>query len=150
MKTIMEKSKYLVVIAVIFSLAASAAAFVWGAAKTVSVVLHLVTTSGKDPEAAISLIELMDTFLIATALLLFSVGLYELFVEDVELPRWLVIRDLQDLKTKLGSVIVLVLSVTFLKHLVEWKDPPGTLFFGLAVALVSAALIAFGHYGKKD
>lgn len=34
--------------------------------------------------------------------------------------------------------------------LVEWKDPQGTLFFGIAVAVVSAYLIAFSHYGGKD
>jgi uncharacterized membrane protein YqhA len=92
----------------------------------------------------------MDVFLIATALLIFAIGLYELFIGDVPMPKWLVIHDLHDLKAKLGSVIILVLAVTFLKHLVEWKDPQGTLYFGLAVTLVSASLIVFGHFGGKD
>jgi len=41
------------------------------------------------------------------------------------------------------------MGITFLKHLVEWTDPQGTLYFGIAVA-VSCALIAFGYYGGKD
>ena len=150
MKRILEKSISLVLIAVITSLIASVAAFAWGALKTIMVLLHLVTSFGKDPSAVIELIALMDTFLIATALLIFAVGMYELFIEDIKLPEWLVIHNLHDLKVKLGSVIILVMAVTFLEHLVEWKDPQGTLYFGVAVALVSASLIAFGHFGGKD
>jgi len=150
LKVVLEKSKYLVLIAVLFSLIASLAAFLWGAVKTVFVIMHLVSTHANDPLGAVELIRVMDTFLIASALFIFSVGLYELFIEDVDMPPWLIIHNLYDLKAKLGSVIVLVLAVTFLEHLVEWKDPLGMLYFGIAIALVSASLIAFGYYGEKD
>ncbi|MCL4476091.1 MAG: YqhA family protein [Nitrospirae bacterium] len=92
----------------------------------------------------------MDTFLIATALFIFAVGMYELFIKDVSLPQWLVIRNLHDLKVRLSSVIILVMTVIFLEHLVEWKDPQATLFYGIAVAVVSASLIAFSHFGGRD
>lgn len=150
MEKVLEKSKYLILIAVVSSLVGSVAAFLWGALKTVTVIVEIITTYGKDPHAAISLIGLMDTFLIATALFIFAVGMYELFIKDVPLPQWLVIRNLHDLKVRLSSVIILVMAVIFLEHLVEWKDPQGTFYFGLSVAVVSAALIAFSHYGGKD
>lgn len=150
MEKILEKSKNLILIAVVSSLAASIAAFLWGAAKTATIILNLVTSYGKDPLAAIALIELMDTFLIATALFIFAVGMYELFIKDINLPKWLVIHNLHDLKSKLGSVIILVMAVKFLEHLVEWKDPQGTLFYGIAIAVVSASLIAFSHFRGKD
>lgn len=150
MEKLLEKGKNLILLAVFSSLLASFAVFVWGAFKTVTTIIGLVTSLGKDPLVAIAFIELMDTFLIATALFIFAVGLYELFIKDITLPQWLVIHDLHDLKAKLGSVIVLVMAVTFLKHLVEWKDPQGTLYFALGVAIVSASLIALGHLGGKD
>lgn len=150
MKKLLERSKYLIIIAVAFSLLASIAAFLLGGVKTISIIERIISSYGKDPLVAILLIELMDTFLIATALLIFSLGMYELFIADIILPEWLVIHNLHDLKAKLGSVIVLVMAVTFLKHLVEWKDPQGTLFFGIAVAVVAASLIAFSHFGGKD
>lgn len=150
LKVVLEKSKYLVFIAVVFALLASLAAFLWGAVKTVLVIVHLAGTRGADPRGTVELIGLMDTFLIATALFIFAVGLYELFIEDIAMPGWLIIHNLHDLKAKLGSVVVLVLAVTFLEHLVEWKDPQGMLFFGIAISLVSASLIAFGHFGEKD
>jgi uncharacterized membrane protein YqhA len=150
MVKLLEKSKNLTLIAVVFSLIASVSAYLHGAVKTVSIVASLVASYGKDPFAAIALIELMDTFLIATALLIFAVGMYELFIGDLDLPDWLEIHNLHDLKAKLGSVVVLVMAVTFLKHLVEWKDPMGTMYFAIAVGVVSASLIAFSHFGGKD
>jgi uncharacterized membrane protein YqhA len=143
MNRLLESSRFLILIPVFSSLLAALAAFVWGAAKTVAVIGSLIASSGKDPLAAVAFIELMDAFLIATGLLIFALGLHELFVHDLTLPEWLTLHNLHDLKTRLSSVIILVMTVAFLEHLVEWKDPQGTLFFGVAVAVVSAALIAF-------
>jgi uncharacterized membrane protein YqhA len=150
LKKLLENSRYLVVIAVLSSLAAALGAFGWGAFKALHAVVSLLESGGKDPLGAIKFIELMDAFLIATALLIFAIGLYELFIEEVETPAWLAVHSLHDLKAKLASVIVLVLAVNFLSHLVEWRDGRETLEFGLAVAVVAAALIAFGHFGGKD
>ena len=150
LKKILEQSRYLVVIAVLCLLLAALAAFAWGAVKTWHVVLELFGAGGSDPRTGIHLVELMDTFLIATALLIFAHGLYELFIEPIEQPAFLVVHNLHDLKAKLASVMVLVLAVNFLLHFVEWKDPRETLYFGIAAALVSLSLVAFGHFGEKD
>lgn len=149
MDKLLEKSRYLVLIAVVFSLLASCAAFLWGAAKTVAIISNLVTSYGKYPSASVALVELMDAFLIATGLLIFAVGLYELFIRDISLPGWLTLHTLHDLKARLNSVIILVMAVAFLEHLVEWQDPQGILFFGIAVAAVSASLVAFSHLEKR-
>ena len=53
------------------------------------------------------------------------------------LPDWMLAHDLNELKDKLGGVIILVMVVKFLEHLVEWEDPQGSLFFAIAVAVVS-------------
>jgi len=150
MKRLIEKSKNLFLIAVASSLLASAAGFVWGLIKTLIVIMEFILSYGKDPFGAIALIEVMDIFLLSTVLFIFAMGMYELFIESIELPEWLIINNLHDLKVKLSSVIILIMGITFLKHLVEWTDPAGTLFFGIAVAVVSASLIAFGYYGGKD
>jgi len=150
MKRLIEKSKNLFLIAVASSLLASAAGFVWGLIKTLIVIMEFILSYGKDPFGAIALIEVMDIFLLSTVLFIFAMGMYELFIESIELPEWLIINNLHDLKVKLSSVIILIMGITFLKHLVEWTDPQGTLFFGIAVAVVSASLIAFGYYGGKD
>ena len=150
MRTLVEKSKYLILIAVASTLVASTSAFLWGGIKTVKVLISIFTSFGTDSTAAIALVELMDTFLIATVLFIFALGMYELFIGSISLPEWLVIKNLHDLKVKLSSVIILVMGIIFLEHLVEWKDPQGTLFFGIGVTVVSAVLIAFGYFGSHN
>jgi uncharacterized membrane protein YqhA len=148
-RKLLEKSNYLVLIAVFSSLLASVAAFVWGAVKSVKVIIDIIVNIGSESNFTVPLIEVMDIFLIATVLFIFSLGMYELFIGKLSLPQWLVIKNLHDLKVKLSSVVIMVMGIHFLKHLVEWQDPQGTLFFGLSVAIVSAALIAFSYIGSK-
>ena len=150
MENLLGKSKHLILIAVIALFIASAAAFLWGAAKVVFLIVNLVKTYGKDPATAIALIEVMDTFLIAAALLIFAAGIYQLSIEALSLPEWLVVNNLRDLKVRLSSLVVLIMVFTFLKHLAEWRDPQGTYYFGIAVALISASLIAFNYFDRNS
>jgi len=45
---------------------------------------------------------------------------------------------------------VLVMAVKFLEKLLEVKDASSLLQTGIATASMSAVLIAFGYFGKKD
>ncbi len=145
-----EPSRYLIEIAVVFLLIGAAAAFIWGGIKAVSLVTLIITTAGKDPEIGITVIQLVDAFLIATAPLIVAASLHELFIGPLNLPESMVAHTFNELKAKLSNVIILVLGVTFLEHLVDWRDPLGTLYFGLSVAVVSAVLIAFSYFGLKS
>ena len=150
LKTILEKSRYLAIIGVISLLIAALAAFVWGTLKTVSATLLVIQSSGRDAGITIELIEIVDSFLIATAILIFAASLYELFIGELNLPDWMLAHNLYDLKGKLSSMIVLVMAVKFLGKLQEIKDTEALLQTGLAISVVSAVLIAFGYFGKKD
>ena len=150
MKIIIERSRYLAIVGVISLLLASFAAFAWGTIKTVSTTLLVIQTLGKDSAITIQLIELIDSFLIATAILIFAASLYELFIGKLDMPEWMLAHDLYELKAKLSSMIVLVMAVKFLQKLLEVKDTQDLLRTGIASTLVSAVLIAFGYFGKKD
>ncbi len=149
LKRILEGSRYLVLLGVFSSLAAALATFLWGLAKTVAVITDLVRTRGSDPLSVVRLIELMDKFLIAVGLYIFAVGLYELFVGKLDLPEWLEVHDLHDIKSRLSHVLLLVMAVTFLEHLVAWKEPLATLQFAVSITLVMGALIAFNRVVEK-
>lgn len=150
MKTIIERSRYLAVIGIISLLLASFAAFAWGIIKTVSTTLLVFQTLGKDSSITIELIEIIDIFLISTTILIFAASLYELFIGKLDMPEWMLAHDLYELKAKLSSMIVLVMAVKFLQKFLEIKDAAALLQTGLATAAVSAVLIAFGYFGKKD
>ena len=150
MKIILEKSRYLAIVGVISLLVAAVAAFAWGTFKTVHAVILVIESLGADAAITIEFIEIVDSFLIATAILIFTVSLYELFIADIDVPEWMVAHDLYELKAKLSSMVVLVMGVKFLQKLVEVKDTTELMQTGIAIAIVSAVLIAFGYFGKKD
>ncbi|MDQ7082816.1 MAG: YqhA family protein [Aquificota bacterium] len=96
-----------------------------------------------------SAIASIDMFLIATFLLIFSLGLYELFVSKIDVaekdPRSskvLFITNLEDLKTKLGRVVIMVLIVTFFKKALElnYETPLDLLYLSLGALGIALAL----------
>jgi uncharacterized membrane protein YqhA len=138
MKRIVASSRYLALAGVVFGLVAAMAAFVWGGLKTVLLVIRLA--HAELDGIAVGLVQIMDGFLIGAGLLIFALGLYELFIGEIELPAWLKIDDLDALKAKLAGVIVMVIAVTFLERL-ESADAHGLLEAGVGAALVSAVLV---------
>ena len=141
MRRLVASSRYLALIGVVFGFVACVAAFGWGSYKTVLLVARLA--QGETAGMASSLVQVMDAFLIASGLLIFAVGLYELFVGELELPGWLEIHDLEALKGRLVGVIILVMAAAFVERLETHEDPREVLYSGVPVALVTAALVLF-------
>ena len=147
-KSILNASRYLVLAAVLGSLAASLALFAYGVAETVIVIVETVAkadVSSKGGKAlALAFIEIVDLFLLGTVLLMIALGFYELFIDsDLKLPEWLQIRTFDDLKNKLVGVVIVVLGVMFLGFVVAWDGTRDLLGIGVAIALVIAALTYF-------
>ena len=94
MKSILEKSRYLSLVGVISLLLAAIAAFAWGTLKTVNAIILVIQSMGKEASITVEFIEIVDAFLIATAILIFSVSLYELFIGKLDLPEWMLAHNL--------------------------------------------------------
>jgi uncharacterized membrane protein YqhA len=139
MNRVIASARYLALAGVVFGLVAALAAFTWGGVKTVLLVIKL--GHGELDGMAMGLVQIMDGFLIASGLLIFSLGLYELFVGEIALPQWLIIKDLDALKGRLAGVLVMVLAVAFLERLENAGESRGILEAGIGVALVSAVLV---------
>ena len=147
-KSTLAVSRYLVLAAVLGSLAAAVALFAYGMAETVVVVLDTLArleVSSKGGKAlAFAFIEIVDLFLLGTVFLMIALGFYELFIDsDLDLPEWLQIRSFDDLKNKLVGVVIVVLGVMFLGFVVAWDGARNLLGIGAAIALVIAALTYF-------
>ncbi len=61
----------------------------------------------------------------------------------MERPRWLQLKDLEDLKAHLVSVVIAVLAVLFLREAVAWDGSRAILELGVAVAATIGALALF-------
>lgn len=145
---ILAKSRYLMIIAVLGCFVASVTLLIYGALETIATIGYIITTgpisSENSKQLILSFIEVVDLFLLATVFYITALGLYELFIDErIKVPNWLEIHTIDDLKTKLTSVIVVVLSVLFLGEAVKWKGDPNILPFGVSIALVIAAQTYF-------
>lgn len=97
-------------------------------------------------ELSVHFISAIDLFMVAVVMFVMGIGLFELFVDknqSIDYPHWLKIHDLSDLKEKLIAAAVVVIVITFLKHIVMWENPLETLYFGGAIAIVITAITLF-------
>ena len=104
-------------------------------------------------EAITSIISAVDAYLIATVLLIFGLGLYELFISKIDYAeketrssKILVVHTLDQLKEKLAKVIVMVLIVTFFKHAVDlsYGDVKNLLYLSLGITLIAVSVYFMG------
>lgn len=136
-------SRFFAVVGVVCALALALLAFAWAGRKVV--VLCAMILRGESAGIVVGLVQGMDAILIGAGLLVFALGLHELFISSLPLPAWLAVNDFDALKAKLASVVTLVMAVSFLERLETADDPRDLLFSGIAVALVSGSLIAFSR-----
>jgi len=124
---------------------ATVALIIYGALETWHLISSLFGRNAVNRDEAILMaIEIVDTFLLATVVQVVSLGLYQLyFRQDLQLPRWLKIDTLDDLKSKLVGVVVTVLAVYFLGRVVVWKGGVDIVYLGGAVGIVIVALTYF-------
>ena len=136
--------RYLVIVAVVGIAIQAIATFSWAVWITIDFVYDLLTTSAwQQDDTVVELLQVLDLYLIGTVLLITAIGFYELFISEVQLPDWLIIRTLSDLKTKIVEVIVLVIGIKFVEKLVMTKEPIDVLWYGLGSAAVMAVLIGW-------
>lgn len=150
MKWLIEKSRYLAYIGVFVLFVCSLTAFVLGVYKTGKAVVAIALNEAKDDFALIALFDCLDIILVATAMLVISVSLYELFIGELEVPDWMLVRDLSELKAKFSFVVIPVMSVKFLQKLLQGENALDTLYYGIGIALVTTALAAFNYVSEKE
>ena len=101
---------------------------------------------------ALSVIEIIDLFLVGTVAYITALGLYKLFIAnvDIELPMRLKIETLKDLEDKIIGVIVAALAVAFLGQAAGADAPDKLLNYGAGIAVVVVALAFFMRHGDKS
>ena len=122
-ETILLSSRFLIFFAVIFSLLASATLFCVASAKIIFTAYgtffgDILKESGGYIQTVSSVITAIDLYLVALTFLIFSFGIYELFISKIEHLKLqiLEINSLDELKEKLSKTIIIVLIVEFFKQ----------------------------------
>ena len=150
MKWLIEKSRYLALVAVIGLQIGAVAALYVGAEKIVKVIQVAVLHEPTNSPTLYVLFESLDSFLVAIALIVISVGMYELFIGGLAVPDWMTVKNLNELKAKFGIVLIPVMAVKFVQKLLQSESALETLYYGIAVAIVSAALTILTIVSEKE
>ena len=139
----------IVEIGVLSSFLFSLALYIFGTVQTVRelwAALPGIGQPGTTHHLLISAVEQTDVLLVATALLIISIGLQALFVQRLDnLPGWLHIRTFDDLKNKLLGIVIVALIVEFFKAALKWDGTSNILTLALALAVVILAATAYSY-----
>lgn len=153
MQKILTGTRYLIVIPVVGLVIASAFFFVFGGIGLIRLLFEFLVGLGEQLQGAapaeeaadlliVSVVEFVHTFLVGTVLFITAVGLYQLFITEIQFPGWLKIDSTEDLETNLIGVTVVVLAVNFMSR-VFLGESESVLHYGVGIALPIAALGLF-------
>lgn len=169
----MWNSRFVIMLAVFGSLFAGFAIFYIATIDVFTLISHTLHYASTDEagrkavhDGVVShIVEVVDGYLLGTVMLIFSLGLYELFISDIDQAhgskassKILVIDNLDDLKSRLGKVILMIMIVTLFEHTLHMgmATPLDLLYLGGAIALVGLALYlshaadTVGHHPRSS
>ncbi len=152
-------SRFIILTAVVGSLLSAIAIFYMATVDVVILIQHMfhyadtsLTEEARKVlhDSTVShIVEVVDGYLLAVVLLIFSLGLYELFISDIDQAhgskassKILVISNLDDLKSRLAKVILMIMIVTLFEEALNMhiSQPIDLVYLGAAIALIALAL----------
>ena len=156
-------SRFIVILAVVFGLLGAIILFVVASMDIWGVAVYTFNTivTGAHPEKfhediVAGIIGAVDLYLIAVVMFIFSFGLYELFISNIDQAegkngsKLLAIHSLDQLKDKIAKVIVMVLVVSFFQRVLHtnFSTPLEMLYFAGSITLLSVGLYFLSKVGK--
>jgi len=158
-------SRFMVILAVVFGLVGAVALFIVASFDIYDTAKHVISTyinhthpKNFHEDVVGGIIGAVDLYLIGVVMLLFSFGLYELFISDIDAAKEdktrenkiLSIHSLDQLKDKISKVIVMVLVVGFFQKVghTEYNGALDMLYFALSITAVAVGLFFLSKVGK--
>ena len=159
-------SRFIVLLAVFFGLIGAVILFIVASVDIYETSVYVIKTylNHAHPEhfhenVVGGIIGAVDFYLIGVVMLLFSFGLYELFISDIDAAKneeggeskVLAIHSLDQLKDKISKVIVMVLVVGFFQKVAhtQYNGALDMLYFALSITAVAVGLFFLGKVGKR-
>lgn len=160
-------SRFVIISAVIFGIIGAILLFAVASFDIYETAKYVISTyvNGEHPKyfhekVMGGIIGAVDLYLIGVVMIIFSFGIYELFISEIEIAKksgnrenqLLAINSLDQLKDKISKVIVMVLVVIYFKKvgLTQYNSALDILYLALSIAAVSIGLYFLGKVGKKE
>jgi len=155
------RSRFVVILAVIFGLMGAIILFVVASYDVASIASYAYHGLFAHPHPekfheniVASIIGAVDLYLIAVVMFIFSFGIYELFISHIDEAEGhnqiLAISSLDQLKDKIAKVIVMVLVVSFFQKVLHtsFTTPLEMLYFALSITALAVGLFFLSKVGK--
>lgn len=148
------RSRLIVVVAVVAVLLAAFSLFLLGAYIAIENVYvawrGVVFGDVESTDLTVRFLEIVTVMLKAVFFYLIGVGLFSLFISPLNVTVALGVETLNDLETKVISVVIVIMGVHFLEHFIQWVDPMVTLQHAASLGIVVAALVFFKIFAAKE
>ncbi len=159
-------SRFMIILAVVFGIIGAIVLFIVASVDVYDTVKMVISTylnhlhpKHFHEDVVGGVIGAVDLYLIGVVMILFSFGLYELFISDIDVAKEndgednkiLAIHSLDQLKDKISKVIVMVLVVGFFQKVghTEYNGALEMLYFALSITAVAVGLYFLGKVGHK-
>ena len=151
MNRILAKARFAVFIPALASILGALLLMFQGSVAMVQTIVDVVTEGTKLKLTIVDILTAVDAILLGTVLLVIGYGLYELFIdEDLDVPPWLQVQDLDDLKSKLIGVVVAIISVIFVGVFVDTDRAADVISYGVGAGALVTGLAVFAFATRKD
>jgi uncharacterized membrane protein YqhA len=144
---VIGRSRVVVVVAVIAVMLAAFSLFVLGAWLAVTIIwgawAEVFRGHVDSADLIVRFLEIVTVMLKAVFFYLIGVGFYSLFISPLNVTVALGVETLNDLETKIISVIIVIMAVDFLEEFIAFESPVAVLQGAGALALAVGALVLF-------
>jgi len=150
MRKIVGLTRYTVIVPAIAAILGALLLMAQGSFAVVFAIINAIVSQTPLKEVIVDVLTAVDAILLGTVLLVIGYGLYELFVDtEVDVPPWLQIRDLDDLKSKLIGVVVAIIAVVFVGVLVDSNRAGDVLAYGAGAGALVLGLGVFAWATRR-
>ena len=151
MRKILGLTRFAVFVPAVASIIGALLLMAQGSISILMIVVDAVLYDAYLKETIVEVLTAVDAILLGTVLLVIGYGLYELFVDTrLEVPEWLEVRDLDDLKSKLIGVVVAIIAVVFVGVFVDTNRAADVVAYGVGAGALVAGLALFALATRKE
>ncbi|MBM3743562.1 MAG: YqhA family protein [Actinobacteria bacterium] len=151
MKRVIGLTRYAVFVPALASIFGAILLMAQGSIGIAIVVVDAILNDLGLKEMIVEVLTAVDAILLGTVLLVIGYGLYELFIDtEIEVPLWLRVEDLDDLKSKLIGVVVAILAVVFVGVFVDSNRSDDVISYGVGAGALVVGLAIFAFATKKS
>jgi uncharacterized membrane protein YqhA len=151
MRKLMSVTRFAVFIPALASIIGALLLMAQGSYAMVVAVIDSVSDSYGLKETVVEVLTAVDAILLGTVLLVIGYGLYELFIDaELDVPLWLRVNNLDDLKSKLIGVVVAIIAVVFVGVFVDSNRTEDVIAYGVGAGALVTGLAIFAYATRNQ